>query len=90
MGGLFITGIQFEDPIDLAEISRILHVADLETKESVVSIRSAQEMVDTYVGGAAADSRHGHHVANHQIGTYAAADEQARGVILAAMFMRRE
>ena len=52
VGGLFITGIQFEDPIDLAEISRILHVADLETKESVVSIRSAQEqeMVGTYVG----------------------------------------
>jgi PilZ domain-containing protein len=50
VGGLFITGIQFEDPIDLAEISQILHVADLETKESAVSVRSAHEMVDTYLG----------------------------------------
>lgn len=59
VGGLFITGIQFEEPIDLAEISQILHAADFETNESVVSIRSAQEMVDIYAGGAAADSRHG-------------------------------
>ena len=59
VGGLFVTGIQFDDAIDLAEISQILYAADFEIKESVVSVRSAQEMVDTYVGSAAAASTHG-------------------------------
>jgi hypothetical protein len=59
VGGLFVTGIQFDDAIDLAEISKILYAADFEIKESVVSVRSAQEMVDTYVGSAAAASTHG-------------------------------
>lgn len=30
VGGLFITGIQFEEPIDYADVSQILHAADSE------------------------------------------------------------